>query len=82
MKKISENGTLAQMLVIYQQMALDFAQKLSPDLGEQVANQILSQGGQVMPQTMGMAANTSNLNTEHPYVEKARNTARTSTQAD
>lgn len=82
MKKISENGTLAQMLVMYQQMALKFAQQLSPDLGEQVANQILSQGGQVMPQTMGMAANTSNLNTEHPYVEKARNTARTSTQAD
>ena len=82
MKKISENGTLAEMLLMYQQMALQFATQLSPELGEQVANQILSQGGQPIPQDMGMQANATSTTSEHPYVEKARSDARASTQAD
>jgi hypothetical protein len=82
MQKISENGTLAQMLVMYQQMALQFAQRLDPALGEQVANQILSESGQPIPQSMGMAAPPESLEEEHPYVEKARGNARASTQAD
>ena len=83
MQKIQENGTLAQMLIMYQQMALQFAQQISPQLGEQVANQILSQGGQPIPQTMGLSANIeTSSNDEHPYVERARNDARSSTQAD
>jgi hypothetical protein len=68
-------------------MALDFATKLDPALGEQVAQQILSQGGQPMLQstgTEGEGVGDANLdgNTEHPFVEKARNNARASTQAD
>ena len=82
MQKISENGTLTEMLLMYQQMALQFATKLSPELGQQVANQILSQGGQPIPQKMGVEAETSEGSTEHPYVERARNEARESTQAD
>lgn len=82
MQKISENGTMAQMLIMYQQMALQFASQLDPVLGEQVANQILSENGQALPQTMGMQANTSSVSEEHPYVEKARSNARASTQAD
>ena len=83
MKKISENGTLAEMLLLYQQMALQFATKISPELGQQVANQILSQGGQPVPQTMdGMQNNTGEAAREHPYVERARSDARASTQAD
>jgi hypothetical protein len=82
MQKISENGTLAQMLVMYQQMALQFAQQINPQLAEQVANQILSQGGQPVPSSMGMAADTEVGAEEHPFVEKARNNARASTQAD
>ena len=84
MRKISENGTLAEMVLLYQQMALQFATQISPELGEQVANQILSQGGQPLPQDMGMAANTPSEAgaEEHPYVEKARSGARASTQAD
>lgn len=81
MQKIRENGTLAQMLVMYQQMALQYAQQLDPALGKQVANQILSQGGQPFPQNIG-TANSKPIYAEHPYVERARNTARTSTQAD
>ena len=82
MQKISENGTLAQMLVMYQQMALQFAQRISPKLGQQVANQILSQSGQSVPSIMGMAANVGVGQGEHPFVERARNNARSSTQAD
>ena len=87
MQKISENGTLAEMLLMYQQMALQFANQISPQLGEQVANQILSQGGQPIPQTMGMEASgigdaNNDGSTEHPFVEKARKGARESTQTD
>ncbi len=82
MQKISENGTLAQMLVMYQQMALQFASRLDPALGEQVANQIIAESGQYAPQGMGMQASASSGAEEHPYVEKARSNARASTQAD
>ena len=87
MQKIAENGTLAELLVLYQQMALQFAQQISPQLGEQVANQILSQGGQPIPQTMGGTSDAvgdanHDGNAEHPFVEKARSQARESTQAE
>ena len=87
MRKISENGTLAEMLLLYQQMALQFATQIDPMLGQQVANQILSQGGQPVPQDLGLegeAVGDSNNDgsTEHPFVERARKGARASTQAD
>ena len=87
MHKISENGTLAEMLLMYQQMALQFATKLDPALGQQVANQILSQGGQPIPQDIGFEGKgvgdaNNDGSTEHPFVEKARKGARESTQAD
>ena len=82
MHKIRENGTLAELLLMYQQMALQFATQIDPALGQQVANQILSQGGQNVPQEMGMQATTADMSSEHPYVERARNEARASTQAD
>ena len=82
MLKIQENGTLQEKLLMYQQMALQFAQRIDPALAEQVANQILSQGGQPVPQSMGLQANTESVGEEHPNVTRARNTARTSTQAD
>lgn len=83
MQKISENGTLAEMLLMYQQMALQFATQISPELGEQVANQILAQGGQPAPQEMGMQASAEvGRGGEHPIVERARTEARQSTQVD
>ena len=78
--KIRENGTLAEALVLYQQMALQFASKLDPALGEQVANQILSQGGQPIPQ--GGEVSLGLEGEEPAHMERARNTARASTQAD
>jgi hypothetical protein len=87
MKKINENGTLAEMLLLYQKMALDFANQISPQLGEQVAQQILSQGGQPIPQDVGLQSEgVGDVNhdgtTEHPFVEKAREGARASTEVE
>ena len=82
MQKIRENGTLAEMLLLYQQMALQFAKQIDPALGQQVANQILSQSGQLTPSNVGTEAETVDTSEEHPFVERARNEARASTQAD
>ena len=85
MRKISENGTLQEMLLLYQQMALQFANQIDPALGEQVAQQILGQGGMAMPQALGDPNAVESVNPEkeeHPFVERARNNARESTQAE
>ena len=86
MRKISENGTLQEMLLLYQQMALQFATQIDPALGQQVANQILNQSGQPIPHDIeidsGVGDANNDGNTEHPFVEKARQGARASTQAD
>lgn len=81
MQRISANGTMQEMLLHYQQLALQLAQQISPQMGEMVANQILSQGGQPMPQvTSGRTVDIGEE--EHPYVERARSDARASTQAE
>lgn len=83
MQKISENGTLQEMLLMYQQMALQLATKYEPQLAEQMAMQIMGQGGQPIPQAIGAeATEMSGESNEHPVVEKARSNARESTQAD
>ena len=82
MQKISENGTLAERLLLYQRMALQLAYQISPEMGKQVADQILSQGGQPIPEETGAQVNMKSVQSEHPYVERARNDARASTQAD
>ena len=85
MRKISENGTLQEMLLLYQQMALQFANQIDPALGEQVAQQILGQGGMAMPQALGdpnAVESVSPEKEEHPFVERARSNARESTQAE
>ena len=83
MQKISENGTLQEMLLMYQQMALQLASKHEPQLAEQIAMQIMGQGGQPIPQDVGAeATEISDGSNEHPYVERARSNARESTQAE
>ena len=81
MQKIQMNGTLQEMLIMYQQMALELANKIDPALGEQVANQILGMGGQQAPQMMAEEPREEGGG-EHPYVERARGDARASTEAD
>lgn len=87
MQKIRENGTLQEMLLLYQQMALRFAEKLDPALAQQVSRMILSQGGQpIVPGedigNEGVGDVNHDGNTEHPFVEKARNNARASTEVE
>lgn len=79
MQRIQQNGTLQQLLVQYQQIALQLAQQINPALAEQLAQQILQQGGQPVPQG-GMVSMGGG--TEHPFVETARDQARASTQAE
>ena len=81
MQNIQANGTLAELLVLYQQMALQFAQQVSPQQGEEVARLILSHGGQPIPEGNDTSID-STTHKEHPVVERARNEARASTQAD
>ena len=87
MQKIRENGTLQEMLLLYQQMALKFADQIDPALADQVAQMILSQGGQpIVPGedigSTGVGDANHDGNTEHPFVEKARNNARASTEVE
>ena len=82
MQKISENGTLQEMLLMYQQMALQLASKYDPALAEQIATQIMGQGGQPIPQKVGAEATEVGGEEEHPFVERARGQARASTQAE
>lgn len=84
MQKIQTNGTLQEMLLLYQQMALDFAYRLDPALAEQVAMQINQQygGGMSAPQLGGGIVNLDQDTSEHPFNTKARTQARQSTQAD
>jgi hypothetical protein len=83
MNKIRENGTLMEMLVMYQQLALQYAQMVNPMLGQQVANMILQQSGQPAPQQVGGGGMIDlDGGGEHPYNERAREQARASTQAD
>ena len=81
-QKIQMNGTLQEMLLRYQQLALQYATMVSPQDGEQVANLILSQGGQPIPQQMGGLIDLDEGGEEHPFNEKAREQARASTQAE
>jgi hypothetical protein len=83
-QKIQTNGTLQELLLLYQQMALDFANRLDPALGEQVAMQITQQygGGMAQPQLTGSSVNLDEDTAEHPFNTKARNQARNSTQVD
>jgi len=80
MQKIQENGTLMEMLIMYQQLAMQYASQIDPMLGEQVANMVLQQSGQPIPQGGGMV--DLDGGGEHPYNERAREQARASTQAD
>lgn len=84
MQKIQENGTLQELLLLYQKMALEFAQQLDPVLGEQVAMQINQQygGNMTAPQLGGGTVELEEKTNEHPFNARARKQARESTEAD
>ena len=82
MSKIRANGTMQELMIKYQQLALELANRISPEMAEMVGQQILAMGGQPLPQGMGQPVELSGDTSEHPFNEKARAQARASTEAD
>ena len=82
MQKIQLNGTLQEMVIRYQQLALQLAAQISPETADQVANMILAMNGQQVPVQDGGVVELETGKEEHPFNEKARAQARASTQAD
>lgn len=80
MNKIAENGTMMQRMIQYQQLALELANQISPELGASVGQQILSEGGQPVPQ--GGTPIDLDGTGEHPFNERARAQARATTEVE
>jgi hypothetical protein len=82
MQRIKQNGTMMQLLLQYQQIALQLAQRVGdPALVEQLSQAVLQSAGQPIPQGMVDLEHLDGQ-TEHPFVEKARENARESTQVE
>ena len=79
-QKIQQNVTLQQQVLMWQQLALRYAQAFNPTEGMRVGQTILSQAGQPMPH--GEPVELNGGMSEHPYVERSREQARASTQAE
>lgn len=87
-QRVKQNGTLQEMLLRFEQLALQLASKYEPQLADQIGQLIMSaNGGSVVSQGNPVGAEETakayeGEEDEHPYVEKARNQARESTQAE
>ena len=83
-QKIQENADLQQRLVEWQQLALALADRYDPVMGEGLAQQILQEGGQAVPQASAAAAEKPEISTgeaqEPKIVENARKKSEESTQ--
>lgn len=83
-QKIQENADLQQRLVEWQQLALALADRYDPVMGEGLAQQILQEGGQVVPQASAADAQKPEISTgeaqEPKIVENARKKSEESTQ--
>lgn len=83
-QKVQENADLQQQLVEWQQLALALADRYDPVMGEGLAQQILQEGGQAVPQASAAAAEKPEINTgetqEPKIVENARKKSEESTQ--
>ena len=83
-QKVQENADLQQRLVEWQQLALALADRYDPVMGEGLAQQILQEGGQAVPQASAAAAKKPEINTgetqEPKIVKNARKKSEESTQ--
>ena len=83
-QKIQENADLQQRLVQWQQLALALADRYDPVMGEGLAQQILQEGGQAVPQASDADTQKLEINTgeaqEPKIVENARKKSEESTQ--
>ena len=85
-QKIQENADLQERLIQWQQMALAVADRYDPVLGEKLAQQILQEGGQAVPQASAADTQKPEINTgeaqEPKIVENARKKSEESTQPE
>jgi len=80
--QIRQNGTLFEMLLRYQQMALELAQATNPNLAAQIGEEINRElGGMSATEGKGMI-DLDMGDATHPYNARARAEARRSTQVD
>ena len=83
-QKVQENADLQQRLVEWQQLALALADRYDPVMGEGLAQQILQEGGQAVPQASAATAEKPEISTgeaqEPKIVENARKKSEESTQ--
>mgnify|MGYP004458994733 FL=1 len=83
-QKIQENADLQQRLVQWQQLALALADRYDPAMGDGLAQQILQEGGQAVPQASAADTQKPEINTgeaqEPKIVENARKKSEESTQ--
>ena len=83
-QKSALNGTMAQQLAMYQQMALSLALKYEPQMAEGLAAQITQGTGMTStPQAMGSMLDTSSMEGgEDTRVAKARRNSQEATQPE
>lgn len=84
-KIVQQNSMTQQLLLQFEQIALQLAQKHEPQMVEPIAQAIMMSGeqtGQIPPQEMAITNNDINLDgkTEHPFAERSREQARESTE--
>lgn len=83
-QKIQENADLQQRLIEWQQLALALADRYDPVMGEGLAQQILQEGGQTVPQASAADTQKPEISTgeaqEPKIVENARKKSEESTQ--
>ena len=92
MARIKQNGTIQELLLQYQQIALQTAQALAMTTGnpadqayaDQIADGIMQANQLVMPQTNNdnPLEHINSETSEASHVQRARNQARESTQAE
>lgn len=80
-QRVRQNGSIYQTMLRYMQTSLTLAQQTGDQvLADSIAQDIMANAGQ--PTMSGLRNLNAGQTEEHPYVERARNTARASTQAD
>lgn len=85
MQKVSQNGTMAQKLIMFQQLALSLAAKYEPQMAEGLSQQIMQGAGMQRTPSGGdtSAEFAGNIgNEEHANVEKSRSRSQNASQPD
>lgn len=84
MQRVSKNGTMLQKYQQLQKIAFQLAQLVDPAMAEQLAQAILAENGQ---NPLGMTGDVNpealnEMDSEHPYVNKARANSQKATQVE